>query len=139
MSSLYVLKTIAHLVTAAKRGTPSGSPGQCNTGPIQCCNSVTQANNPVAALLIGLLGIVVGPTVAVGLTCSPLSIIGVGGNSWSVVQLPTSLTLPTHFCRTALRNPFAAQITASTVSLPSVAHQVSAQLFQFSLTNNPIS
>ncbi|KAF8065012.1 hydrophobin [Lyophyllum atratum] len=65
----------------ARRGTPSGTPNQCNTGPVQCCNSVTQANNPVAALLIGLLGIVVGPTVAVGLTCSPLSIIGIGGNS----------------------------------------------------------
>ncbi|KAF9460400.1 fungal hydrophobin [Collybia nuda] len=68
-------------VGSAKRGTPSGTPGQCNTGAIQCCNSVTQANNPVAALLIGLLGIVVGPNVAVGLTCSPLSVIGIGGNS----------------------------------------------------------
>ena len=41
-------------------------------------NNVTQANNPVAALIIGLLGIVVGPTVTVGLTCSSLS----AGSSW---------------------------------------------------------
>ncbi|KAF9011752.1 fungal hydrophobin-domain-containing protein [Cyathus striatus] len=65
----------------AKRSTPSGTPSQCNTGAIQCCNSVTQASNPVAQLLIGLLGIIVGGDVAVGLTCSPLSVIGVGGNS----------------------------------------------------------
>jgi len=40
------------------------------------------ASNPAAKLIIGLLGIIVGPTVIVGLTCSPLSIIGVGGSSW---------------------------------------------------------
>jgi hypothetical protein len=45
-------------------------------------NTVTQANNPVAALLIGLLGIVVGPTVIVGLTCSPISVVGGSGSSW---------------------------------------------------------
>jgi hypothetical protein len=39
-------------------------------------NSVTLANNPAAALLIGLLGIVVGPTVTVGLTCSPVGSSG---------------------------------------------------------------
>ncbi|TFK32263.1 fungal hydrophobin-domain-containing protein [Crucibulum laeve] len=67
----------------AKRSTPSGSPNTCSTGPVQCCNKVTQANDPVAALLIGLLGIIVGGDVAVGLTCSPLSVIGIGGNSCS--------------------------------------------------------
>lgn len=45
-------------------------------------NSVVSASNPAAKLIIGLLGIIVGPTVIVGLTCSPLSIIGVGGSSW---------------------------------------------------------
>ncbi|KAG5644495.1 hypothetical protein DXG03_008322 [Asterophora parasitica] len=71
-------------IGAARRATPSGSPNQCNTGPVQCCNSVTTSNDAVAKLLIGLLGIVVGPNVAVGLTCSPLSIIGIGGKSWYV-------------------------------------------------------
>jgi hypothetical protein len=68
----------------ARRSTPSGTPSQCNTGPVQCCNSVTTASNPVASLLIGLLGILgVGGDVVVGLTCSPLSVIGIGGNSCS--------------------------------------------------------
>ena len=44
-------------------------------------NTVTTANNSVAKLIIGLLGIVVGPTVIVGLTCTPISVIG-GGGSW---------------------------------------------------------
>ncbi|RDB29812.1 Hydrophobin-3 [Hypsizygus marmoreus] len=55
---------------------------QCNTGAIQCCNSLQQANNPVVGLLAGLLGIILGPiTGQVGLGCSPLSVIGIGGNS----------------------------------------------------------
>ncbi|OBZ72136.1 Hydrophobin-1 [Grifola frondosa] len=68
-------------VSPAKRASPSGSPGQCNTGPIQCCNTVTTADNPLAALLLDLLGIVLGPDVVVGLTCSPISVIGVGSGS----------------------------------------------------------
>ncbi|THU90097.1 fungal hydrophobin, partial [Dendrothele bispora CBS 962.96] len=52
---------------------------QCNTGSIQCCNS---ASSPAATELCGLLGIVVqDPNLLVGLTCNPISIIGIGGNS----------------------------------------------------------
>ncbi|GLB39644.1 putative hydrophobins [Lyophyllum shimeji] len=70
-------------VGAARRGTPSGTPGgQCNTGPVQCCNSVTHSSDPVASLLLGLLGVAgLGSNVLVGITCSPLSVIGAGGNS----------------------------------------------------------
>ncbi|KAF5384258.1 hypothetical protein D9615_003437 [Tricholomella constricta] len=70
-------------VGAARRSSPSGTPYQCSTGPVQCCNSLTTSSNPIASTLIGLLGVVVGPNVAVGLTCSPLSVIGIGGNSCS--------------------------------------------------------
>ena len=45
-------------------------------------NSLMQAKNPVAALIIDLLGIVVGPTVSVGLTCSSISAVGGGRRSW---------------------------------------------------------
>ncbi|OBZ72311.1 Hydrophobin-1 [Grifola frondosa] len=68
----------------ARRTSPSGSPpsgGSCNTGPIQCCNQTTTADDPVAALLLGLLGIVLGADVPVGLQCSPLSVVGVGSGS----------------------------------------------------------
>ncbi|KAG6916348.1 hypothetical protein DXG01_007239 [Tephrocybe rancida] len=71
-------------VGAARRAAPSSTPGPtCSTGPVQCCNSVTHASDPVASLLAGLLGLVLGADVAVGITCSPLSIIGVGGTSCS--------------------------------------------------------
>ncbi|OJT15002.1 Hydrophobin-1 [Trametes pubescens] len=70
----------------ANKPKPSGKPqppSSCSTGPVQCCNSVEKASNPVASILLGLLGIVLGPDVVVGLTCSPISVIGVGSGSCS--------------------------------------------------------
>nr|AHZ18303.1 hydrophobin 7 [Tricholoma vaccinum] len=72
-------------VAMARRSSPSGSPsgGQCNTGPVQCCNSVTTANHQDTSILLGLLGLVLDPSILVGLQCSPLNVLGVGGNSCS--------------------------------------------------------
>ncbi|KAH8111659.1 hydrophobin 2 [Phellopilus nigrolimitatus] len=65
--------------TSAPTSTPTS---QCNTGPIQCCQTVEPASSSSASSLLGLLGIVLGNlNVPVGLTCSPLSVIGVGSNS----------------------------------------------------------
>ncbi|KAF8649119.1 hypothetical protein AX16_006000 [Volvariella volvacea WC 439] len=69
-------------VTAAPTSTIPAS--QCNTGDLQCCNSLQDANSGLVGLLLGLLGIILPPLdILVGITCSPLSIIGVGGNSCS--------------------------------------------------------
>ncbi|KIM39530.1 hypothetical protein M413DRAFT_415466 [Hebeloma cylindrosporum] len=79
-SSVFVL---ALPVLAAASVLPR-TDGQCNTGSIQCCNSAVAATNPAASALLGLLGVVVGSvTGLVGLTCSPITAIGVGGNSCS--------------------------------------------------------
>lgn len=68
---------------AARGAKPSSHPGgnQCSTGPVQCCNSVTHASDKGASLLATLLGIVLPADAAVGITCSPLSVLGIGGNS----------------------------------------------------------
>ncbi|KAK0505231.1 hydrophobin 2 [Armillaria luteobubalina] len=48
--------------------------GQCNTGSAQCCKSVQDVQNA-----LGLLGIPIGDiTAGVGLTCDPITVIGLG-------------------------------------------------------------
>ncbi|KAI0812336.1 fungal hydrophobin-domain-containing protein [Irpex lacteus] len=70
-------------VTVTAPGSTQTIPaGNCNTGAIQCCQSVQSANSAAASTLLGLLGIVLTDlTVPVGLTCSPISVIGVGSGS----------------------------------------------------------
>ena len=78
-------KTTTVTVTTTATATPAPQ-SQCNTAPVQCCNSVTTAQNggPVVGLLIGLLGIVLeNLNVPIGLTCSPVTIIGTA-SSWLV-------------------------------------------------------
>ncbi|KJA19437.1 hypothetical protein HYPSUDRAFT_95468, partial [Hypholoma sublateritium FD-334 SS-4] len=74
------LTTLA-LAAFAAAGSASSS-SQCDTGSLQCCNSVQQGNAPAAAALLGVLGIVLQDVTAqVGLTCSPVTAVGVAGNS----------------------------------------------------------
>ncbi|KAF9552098.1 fungal hydrophobin, partial [Agrocybe pediades] len=55
---------------------------QCTTGDLQCCNSTGAASESSISALLGLLGIVVQDVTAlVGVNCSPISVIGIGGNS----------------------------------------------------------
>ncbi|KAL9713316.1 Hydrophobin-3 [Leucoagaricus gongylophorus] len=80
----FVLPLLA-IATAVPRtdSPPDGgsSDSQCDTGPIQCCNQVQSSDSSVVSLLAGLLGIVLGPIEGlVGLSCSPLSVVG-GSNS----------------------------------------------------------
>ncbi|KDR72951.1 hypothetical protein GALMADRAFT_73306, partial [Galerina marginata CBS 339.88] len=64
--------------------TTAGPSNQCNTGSLQCCNSVQQATSSSISGLLGLLGIVAGTvTGLVGVTCSPVTVIGAGGSSCS--------------------------------------------------------
>ncbi|KAF9003047.1 fungal hydrophobin-domain-containing protein [Cyathus striatus] len=71
---------VAIVVSALVLAVSAGQ--QCNTGDMQCCNSVKEASSPSIAGLLGALGIAVGSiTGQVGVTCSPITAIGAGGNS----------------------------------------------------------
>ncbi|KAF8887448.1 hypothetical protein CPB84DRAFT_1654737, partial [Gymnopilus junonius] len=45
-----------------------------------CCNSVSRAGDPSTAQLLALLGINISPTYTVGLSCSPITVVGIGGS-----------------------------------------------------------
>ncbi|KAF8915319.1 fungal hydrophobin-domain-containing protein [Mucidula mucida] len=74
------LATLAAATPTRRTGEPAGD---CTTGPIQCCTSTSTSADPVTAALLGLLGIVLPADVLVGLTCSPITVIGVGGGECS--------------------------------------------------------
>ncbi|KAI0717353.1 fungal hydrophobin-domain-containing protein [Cerioporus squamosus] len=88
--------TVTVTKTATAPGSTSTPPASsCSTGDIQCCNSVqsvstpnSRASDPAASVLLGLLGIVVqGVDVLVGLSCSPITVIGVGGGACSATAV----------------------------------------------------
>uniref|UniRef100_A0A0W0EYS5 Hydrophobin n=1 Tax=Moniliophthora roreri TaxID=221103 RepID=A0A0W0EYS5_MONRR len=79
MYKLFTLAALASVVVAA----PGGHDGaKCNTGDIQCCNTVDNAHNKDIAKQLGLLGLVIQDlNIPIGLNCNPISVIGIGGNS----------------------------------------------------------
>ncbi|KAF5350945.1 hypothetical protein D9757_013736 [Collybiopsis confluens] len=80
----FVAAAIASLAAASPTPRDDQPGNTCSTGPIQCCNSVSSTSNPTIASLAGLLGIVLpAVNVAVGLLCSPISAIGIGGGACS--------------------------------------------------------
>ncbi|ESK88576.1 hydrophobin 2 [Moniliophthora roreri MCA 2997] len=79
MYKLFTLVALASVVVA----TPGGHDGaKCNTGDIQCCQTVDNAHNKDISHALGLLDIVVQDlNIPIGLNCNPISVIGIGGNS----------------------------------------------------------
>ncbi|KAF5350944.1 hypothetical protein D9757_013735 [Collybiopsis confluens] len=77
----------AAFVTAAIASLAAASPAPrdtCSTGSIQCCNSVSNSSDPTITQLAGLLGIALPSiNIGVGLVCSGISVIGLGGGACS--------------------------------------------------------
>ncbi|KAF5328379.1 hypothetical protein D9619_013267 [Psilocybe cf. subviscida] len=81
LAALFTL-AIATLAAATPTKRDNSPNNQCNTGKMQCCESVQPADSAQATSLLGLVGTVVHDVSAmVGITCSPISGVGIGGNS----------------------------------------------------------
>ncbi|KAK7696116.1 hypothetical protein QCA50_000759 [Cerrena zonata] len=62
--------------------TDSQPASSCTTGPLQCCQSTETASSTAGSALLASIGVVVQDVNALlGVTCSPISVIGVGGDS----------------------------------------------------------
>ena len=71
-----VISSIALLAVATPMPLPQAI-SQCNTGSMQCCNSVQNVSSTALGELAGMLGInlnLQGLTIPVGLTCSGISV-----------------------------------------------------------------
>ena len=85
--ALSAMTTLAAATTIVKR-TGGGGGGEGSCPGLQCCESTATASDPSAAAVLGLLGIVLQDlNVLVGLTCSPITVIG-SNNGWYVLTPP---------------------------------------------------
>ncbi|KAK0225278.1 hydrophobin-251 [Armillaria fumosa] len=67
------------VVVAAPATTTTVTGGSCNTGSFQCCKSVQDPSSSAVQSALGLLNIPIGDVTAnVGLTCDPITVIGLG-------------------------------------------------------------
>ncbi|TFK68177.1 fungal hydrophobin [Pluteus cervinus] len=74
--------TLALVVLASASVVPRTDGSQCNTGPVQCCNSLQDASD--VSNLSGLLGVAAPITGLIGMNCTPLSVVNAfGGNKCS--------------------------------------------------------
>ena len=84
-SKLALTAVVSALLAAATAiPTPDGSAaGTCNTGPLQCCNTIGQSSDDsVTAGLPALLQVILkGLNVPIGLNCDPITVIGAGSGS----------------------------------------------------------
>ncbi|KAI0081527.1 fungal hydrophobin [Panus rudis PR-1116 ss-1] len=70
------------VATIFPEGNGHGSPSSCNTGPVQCCQTMQNANSPAAAKLLHSVGVPVeSVTGLVGGSCTPVTVIGVAGGN----------------------------------------------------------
>ncbi|KAH9479137.1 Fruiting body protein SC1 [Psilocybe cubensis] len=83
-STLVLALPLLAAATAVPRNSGDGPSNQCNTGTLNCCDQTLSATASSTNLLLGLLGIVLGPvTGLLGLSCSPIDVLGISGNSCS--------------------------------------------------------
>lgn len=74
--ALFVTAFLALFATAAPAPFPGATApvSQCNSGPVQCCQSTYQSNSPAGAFLLGAVGVPVQSVVTtVGFQCNPIS------------------------------------------------------------------
>ena len=90
------------LLVASAAPAPGGQNqqvSQCSSGPVQCCNQALEAESAKkdkhhGGIIAALLNVVNEPTTAlVGINCTPLNVLALGGNTWYGTCLSSMLEL----------------------------------------------
>ncbi|KAK0217167.1 hydrophobin 2 [Armillaria fumosa] len=83
--SAFTLAVLTLPVLASATVLPRGGTGSsCSSGTLQCCNSVQDPSSSAVQTALAPLGLNLGDIAAdVGLTCDPITVIGVGSNPCS--------------------------------------------------------
>ncbi|KAN0075528.1 Fungal hydrophobin domain containing protein [Tylopilus felleus] len=81
-STLLPVAALVAVAAAAPGALEARQSSQCSTGPVQCCDSTQESSATSLSELGGLLGLVL-PSIEglIGLDCSPITALGVSGNS----------------------------------------------------------
>ncbi|KAL0070983.1 hypothetical protein AAF712_002204 [Marasmius tenuissimus] len=78
--ALSAMTTLAAATAVVKRTDGGSGGGEGNCPKVQCCKSITKADDPTLTPILTKLGIAITDVnVLVGLNCSPITVIG-GGN-----------------------------------------------------------
>lgn len=73
------------LFTSTTMAMPSPQAGQCSAASLLCCQALRSSSDPAVTVILGLLGIPSpNPSVLVGLTCAPVTIVSPSGTPWYV-------------------------------------------------------
>jgi hypothetical protein len=78
---IFVASTLLAFVAASPAQSRTNG-GDCQTGPVQCCNTVEDKDHlsPETIKALGLVNVLVGDIgAAVGANCNPVTVIGAGG------------------------------------------------------------
>ncbi|KAI0290009.1 hypothetical protein B0F90DRAFT_1825571 [Multifurca ochricompacta] len=74
VAALAATSTAVASAIPERRDDPVPIPAsQCDTGTLSCCDQLTNSNDPAAIAVGALLGIILGHSIGVGLTCTPIS------------------------------------------------------------------
>ncbi|KIJ25838.1 hypothetical protein M422DRAFT_192968 [Sphaerobolus stellatus SS14] len=92
MQFMITFFALSAVILTAATPMPNEPISQCNTGNVQCCNTVTSASDPSTAALLGLLGMALQSVdVLICTECTPITVIGVGSDA-NCAQQPVCCT-----------------------------------------------
>ncbi|KAF8545971.1 fungal hydrophobin [Imleria badia] len=85
LATLLPIAALVAVATAAPNVLEARQTSQCNGGSTTCCNQVLTTGF-TATVVGGILDIIPGVGVPVGLTCDPITVIGLGSGAQCSVQ-----------------------------------------------------